>query len=219
MKTTCDKTQKAAVTIDFITNEPRKLIAGGSVRESTLLDHAAWPAVARRERLTALLFTHCQSGRLEDYLQPEDEELLQRICQETITTGTHPVIRQKAIWALRFYPTPRSINVLADLAEFGEDEYIRSHAIASLAAMRLSLALPLFARKLCDHSDRVIDAAERAMRETVDVLGEEVLATVLASAESTQMRQRIQDIVQARPCHEREGRTASPRKVADRDAP
>jgi hypothetical protein len=88
MKKTQDKTQKPAVTVEFINNEPIKLIAGGSVRESTLLDHATWPAVAGRERLTAPLFTHRLGSRLEDYLQPEDEELLQRICQETITTGS-----------------------------------------------------------------------------------------------------------------------------------
>jgi hypothetical protein len=206
-----------ALEVEFTINEPVKPIPGGCVRESALLDRAKFPEVAKRERLNALLLTHCPSNRIEDHLQPEDEVLLHRICNETITCGTHPVIRQKAIWALRFYPTARTIGVLSDLAEFGEDEYIRSHAIRSLGTMKLSLALPLLVRKLRDHSDLVINAAEVAIREIVDELGEDVLATILRYERSVKMRERINSIVQVRRGVEQVSRQAIARKEAKQD--
>lgn len=190
--------EKLARSVEFVINEPEKQIPGGALRESTLVSGEKYPVIAKRRRLNSILLSHCPSTDIKGLFEPEDEDLLQRITQETVTCGVNPVIRRKAIWALRFYPTVSSINVLADLAESGEDEYIRSYALQSLGAIGLSLALPVFIKGLRDKSDIVNNAAKIAIIDTVDRIGTNAFASALRHERNMKVKETINTLLKTK---------------------
>jgi len=116
-------------------NEPRKTIPGGETRKSVIVPRGGIGLIRRREQLNAILLNHCASKKIDGQLKATDELLLHAIVRETIASGTSPVIRKRAIHALQHYPTSGTHELLGELAQYGEDEYIRAHAIQTLARM------------------------------------------------------------------------------------
>jgi hypothetical protein len=145
--------------IRFNFNEPVKEIKGGLERKSTLVSREKYTLISAREHLNTILLNHCSNEDITKMLLPEYETILHKICLESISGGCNPVVRKKAIWALRHYATERSTNLLTDLAIHGEDEYLRGHALSSLAAFKTAPSIPLLTDALFDKSDIVSNSA------------------------------------------------------------
>jgi hypothetical protein len=148
----------------FKSNEPTKQLPGGLFRESTIIDSELLPdKVRRRRELNAILANHCSSVDIRPQLMPGDETILMRMARETIVTGCHPVIRKKAIWALGTIQSAASINLLSELVENGEDEYIRAASINSIAEMKIRFAIPALLKGLTDKADLIRNASAQAL--------------------------------------------------------
>lgn len=114
--------------------EPRAEILGGPSRPSTTVDRSQLPAIAARERVTGLLQGHdlVEGERAFDQLTDADQAIVRLIAQEGAMTGTEPAVRYKAIAALAHHPSADNLNLLTDMARFGEDFYVRGHALLAL---------------------------------------------------------------------------------------
>ncbi|MFW9873129.1 MAG: HEAT repeat domain-containing protein [Candidatus Thorarchaeota archaeon] len=182
--------------LDTLINEPKKPILGGSKRKSVIISRKKFPKIALRERLNSLLLTHCYLEDISSQLLPDDELILHQIALETITCGSYPAIRKKAIWALGFYDTERTIELLKDLAEYGEDEYIRCHALQSLGSMKKRSHVNIFINALKDNSNLVITVAIDALRKQLDSYGVDFLKSTMKDVEDITLKQKIDSIIQ-----------------------
>ena len=156
---------KRAKLVKFIENEPPKAIAGGPTRESSRIRDDKYPEIRKRRRVNAALLNHCPDAVGSIDLRPDDVDMLRRIARETIATGTHPIIRRRAIQALQRYPSVKTLNVLTDLAALGEDEYVRSDALRSLGGTGVAIAAPLLLRGLEDRSPLVREVSALGLRD------------------------------------------------------
>src|SRR5207248_2146417 len=101
-----------------------------------------FPAVALRERLDRLLLFHDlepPTANLER-LSEEDLAQLRQIAVEGVMANQPPALRYQAILLLGRYPSVQNLNLLEQLARYGEDEYVRSHALTALGATEVSMA-------------------------------------------------------------------------------
>jgi len=187
--------KQPAKNVKFTNNEPVKKIPGGSQRESTIVSRAAFPMVRRREQLNALFLNHCATGNIETTLKKSDEQLVHRMALETIATGTHPMVRKRAIEAVRLFPTSASFALLTDLSGSGEDDYIRSHALRALGAMGVSIAVPTLIKSLKEPSTRIRFAAENGLRSTVAKLGGESIRPLMQEERNKRIRAILQAVV------------------------
>lgn len=177
-------------------HEPEKHIKGGTFRESTRVSTEKIPSmVKRRIVLDSILSNHCASSSFINELLPTDEPILQLMACETIVTGAHPIIRKKAISALQQYDSSKTINILTDLSENGEDEFVRSTAITALAKKNLKVSLPIFIEGLTDSSNMVRDASIQAMQLNRAVLGELELTPYLDGIKNRTVKTLMSDII------------------------
>jgi len=116
--------------------EPQQEIAGGPSRRSTIVDRSGLPAIAGRERVSSLLRTHdlVEAERAFDQLTSADRAIVRLIARESAAFGTEPSVRYSAIAALAHNSSPEDLNLLTDLARFGEDFYVRGHALLALGS-------------------------------------------------------------------------------------
>ena len=118
-------------------------IPGGAKRKSTRVPRSDLKLVARREELDALLLAHDPKDAENAIQQVTDADhvLLRQIAREGAITGVSPRLRQNAIAVLGRFPTHDNVNFLAELAQHGEDFYVRSwHALVSLGNSGSALA-------------------------------------------------------------------------------
>ena len=180
----------------FINNEPVKEIKGGFERESTIVSREKYKQIILRENLNKILINHCGNEKTTRLFKPEYEQILHRICLETVTSGSHPMIRKKAILALRYYFTKESINVLTDLAINGEDEYIRSTALSSIAAFKTTISIPLLVIALKDASEMVINSAKVGLMNIAKVEeARNMLVTLMKSTMSYRTKKVLKEII------------------------
>jgi hypothetical protein len=192
-------TPVAGKEVKFILNEPVKEIKGGLERESTLISREKYSQILLREHLNQILLNHCSSEDIEKMLIPEYEPIIHKICIESITTGLHPMIRKKAIWALRHYFTKDSINLLTDLAINGEDEYIRSNALNSLAAFKTTFSVHLLIDGLNDNSDIVKYVARTNLDAIVlEIEGKNALIAEIKKVKNLRLKRELQEIVEGK---------------------
>jgi HEAT repeat protein len=130
---------------EFKLNEPPKYVPGGAQRVSRRVTPTDYPNVQRRLRLNRLLLMHDPEVAEENLAQIEEEDLpvLRRMAQESILSGNTPVLRRNAIAALSRFPTVENLNLLTELAQYGEDSYVRGASLTALANTNLAMALPL----------------------------------------------------------------------------
>jgi HEAT repeat protein len=185
--------------VKFILNEPAKEIKHGLERESILVSREKYGQIAAREYCNMVLLNHCQNKDIMKMLKPELERVLHTICQETVTTGAHPMIRKKAIWALRHYCTTRSADVLADLAVNGEDEYVKSEAISSLGAYKMAFCAPLLIEALQDSSDMVKNAAQIGLKSIgTTTEGNKILITAMNKTKNSVLKKQLEEIIEGK---------------------
>ncbi|MDQ6877667.1 MAG: HEAT repeat domain-containing protein [Candidatus Dormibacteraeota bacterium] len=129
-------------------NQPAPEIAGGRTRASTLAGRQGLLGVLARERVTAILRIHDldESSRALAELTDADQAMVRQIAREGAISGVEPAVRYKAISALAQRPVAENLNLLADLAQFGEDFYVRGHALIAVGqtgmVVHLAILLP-----------------------------------------------------------------------------
>jgi len=111
-------------------------IPGGPARTSRRADLAGLPGITARMRVSNLLMTHDLPEARQAFtnLTIDDYTIVRMIAQEGAMTGTEPALRYSAIAALGESPSATNLNLLTDLARFGEDFYVRGHALLALGA-------------------------------------------------------------------------------------
>ena len=150
---------------DLQRNQPPRRIPGGRIRPSTHVDRQDLPGVTARERVTSILQVHDleEAQRALSELTDADEAILRQIAREGAISGANSVIRYKAISALARRPFADNLNLLADLARFGEDFYVRGHAALALGQTGLVANLPLLLPLLDASEQFERTAASRAL--------------------------------------------------------
>jgi HEAT repeat protein len=131
-----------------VNNEPQPMVKGGVMRASRLIDRSEFPALQVRERVLKLLRAHCPDSRGDAKFEESDYAVVRLIAQEGAISNAEPAVRYKAIAALASSSTAENLNLLIDLAEFGEDFYVRGHAVLALGLAGTQIALPTIARHL-----------------------------------------------------------------------
>jgi HEAT repeat protein len=129
------------------------------------MDRTELPALAARERVMAFLRGHDPETqkRKAEQLDEADFAVIRVIAQEGAATNTEPAIRYNAIGALARGALPTNLNLLVDLAQFGEDFYVRGHAVLALGATGLYLSLATIATHLSAEESFEQLAARRAI--------------------------------------------------------
>ena len=183
--------------VKFILNEPRKKIKGGVKRESTLVSRKKYNKISQRENLNNILLNHCSDKNINELLKPEYEPILHKICLETITTGNDPIIRKKAIWALRNYFSRESINLLTDLAVNGEDEYVRSSALSSIGSFGINISAHMLVEALKDKTDLVKNSARKGLESIrVDPVGKILIKAELNKERNVKNKKILEGIIE-----------------------
>ena len=133
-----------------VDNEPEIRIEGGPVRASRQVDRSAFPALEARRRVTAALRAHDPDSRsaATKALSEQDYKIIRVIAQEGVVSNVEPTLRYNAIASLAERGTGENLNLLTDLAHFGEDFYVRGHALLALGEAGMQIALPAIARHL-----------------------------------------------------------------------
>jgi hypothetical protein len=136
-----------------VKNRSRKL----ERRESIRVSRKRFELIGRRERLNNLLRQHdLEQGPKPQILDETDQVILRQIAQEGAMTNNGPAGRAAAIYYLSKLPSLKNLNLLYELAQYGEDFYVRSQALLGLGMTGLTVAAPC----LVEH----LQAEERAER-------------------------------------------------------
>ncbi len=149
-------------------NEPEIKIKGGSIRASKQVDRSEIPALQARERVLSVLRAHDPDSRrlAMSKLLESDQAMMRVIAQEGAASNVEPAVRYAAIAALASTAAAESLNLLVDLAHFGEDFYVRSHAVLALGASGMHVALPAIAGHLTA-AERIERSAARKAVELI----------------------------------------------------
>ncbi|MDP9232405.1 MAG: HEAT repeat domain-containing protein [Actinomycetota bacterium] len=172
-----DDSRKKRRQTEFKLNEPATRIPGGARRKSTRIPRGGLRPVGRRERLNELLLAHDpeDAERALAEITDDDQSLLRQIAREGAITGVTPRLRQNAIAALARFPTQDNLNLLTELAQHGEDFYVRSHALVALGQTGVALAAPVLRERLGASEPLEVSAAERGLEALARSAGPEVV--------------------------------------------
>jgi HEAT repeat protein len=167
---------------EFKLNEPGARVPGGARRKSTRVPRGQLGLVRRRERLNTLLLAHDpdDAERALAEIGDEDQSLLRQIAREGAITGVAPRLRQNAIATMAHFPSEENLNLLAELAQHGDDFYVRSHALVALGQTGLALAAPILRDRLAAEEPLEAAAAERGLEALADRAGPDVVRAALA---------------------------------------
>src|SRR5689334_11880490 len=109
-----------------IDNEPRIEIKGGAIRTSRRIECSGFPVLQARERVVNALRARDNDSRscTANALLESDAALVRIIAQEGAISNAEPGVRYNAIAALASSAPVENLNLLIDLAQFGEDVYV-----------------------------------------------------------------------------------------------
>jgi hypothetical protein len=149
----------------FLLNEPTARIAGGNQRESVRVMRGL-PRVRLRELLCRSLLVHDLEppAGASRRLSKKEIAQLRLIAWDGAMSNQLPPIRYNAILALAAYPSPQNLDLLEQLARFGEDFYVRSYAMLALGRCGILLGAPLLRDGLASKVPLERAAAARALR-------------------------------------------------------
>jgi HEAT repeat protein len=166
----------------FKLNEPAARVPGSARRKSTRVPRSDLGLVRRREQLSELLMAHDpeDAERALAEISEEDHSLLRQIAREGAITGVTPRLRQNAIAALARFPTRDNLNLLTELAQHGEDFYVRSHALVALGQTGVALAASVLRERLAASEPLEVSAAERGLEALGRSAGPEVVRAAFA---------------------------------------
>jgi hypothetical protein len=168
------KPARARERVVFTLNEPTRPIPGGARRQSVRVSEADRSVIRQRERVNRLLLRH-DLERPVATIRVADLPLIRQIAREGSLSNHEPVLRRHAILLLGDHPGAENVNLLVDLARYGEDFYARSSALAALGKTGLMMAGPLLREGL--HSTEPLErvSAEKGLL----TLGEKIGAGAL----------------------------------------
>jgi HEAT repeat protein len=126
----------------FRLNEPKVRILGGERRSSVLAKGAQFAEIRRRQKLNQILLLHDPDGSAKP-LGLRDMAIVRQIATEGPAANQVPALRRNAIFALSESISRENLELLAELALFGEDFYVRSNALLALGRTGLKVAAPL----------------------------------------------------------------------------
>lgn len=180
----------------FKLNEPSKEVPGGPHRVSVCVDVARWPAIERRRELNRLLLAHDPKTFEENIasLRDSDGSILRAMARESVSAGSEPAVRKAAISALVRLFEPDNLNVVTEVARFGEDPYIRAHAMYALAETGLELALPVLRDGLSSRDAVEVRKAQLGLKLLVDKLGESRVRYGLRGERNANVRKRLEAV-------------------------
>lgn len=143
----------------------------------------------RRERLNELLLAHDPDDAEQALaeISDEDQSVLRQIAREGAITGVAPRLRQNAIATIAHFPSQENLNLLAELAQYGEDFYVRSHALIALGQTGVALAAPILRDRLAAEEPLEVAAAERGL----EALGQRTGADVIRATFANESRKAI----------------------------
>ncbi|CAB3744163.1 hypothetical protein LMG27174_07113 [Paraburkholderia rhynchosiae] len=146
--------------------QPDPKIPGGGSRPSTIVSRSELPALIARERIVKVLLMHDvqEKNVALQALGEADFGIVRVIAQEGAAANSEPALRYNAIAALAYGRSPDNLNLLLDLAQYGEDFYVRGHALLALGTTGLYLALGPVASHLGARERFEQIAARRAIR-------------------------------------------------------
>jgi hypothetical protein len=181
----------------FRLNEPAAKIPGGARRKSTRVPRGELKLVARREQLNELLLAHDPKDAESALQQITDQDLplLRQIAREGAITGVAPRQRQNAIAMLGRFPTHDNVNFLAELAEHGEDFYVRSHALVALGKSGSALAVPILREALAAEEPLEVSSAEGGFEALAGRVGIDVVRAAFAGETRKPILQRGEQLI------------------------
>jgi HEAT repeat protein len=199
-----------------IDNEPAPPIPGGSRRASYRIDRTELPILAARERVLTALRAHDPDsrGQAAATWQESDFPLLRAIAQEGAISNGEPAIRYNAIAALPSSSAAADMNLLIDLAHFGEDFYVRGHALLALGSTGLTIALPALAAHL-----GAVDAFERSAAKQAIALIAQRTSVESVRAHASHLSAEVRAEVERAAAELRKPRTREPRTTPQRKDP
>ncbi len=180
-----------------MTAEPEKQIPGGYQRKSVFVDRKQFPAILQRERINQLLLVH-DLHTPEGYqveINEEDLALIRQIVREGAVTNIEPAIRQRAILLLGNFPTVENLNLLTDLARYGEDFYVRSYALISLGKTGLLLVAPVLREGLMSAEPIESIAAEKALTALGRKVGITAFRSLFENEQEEYVQQKIERVL------------------------
>src|SRR4051812_34133113 len=106
-----------------IDNEPEISIKGGTIRTSRRIECFEFPALQARKRVLSVLRARDKDSRrvAKTALLESDAALIRVIAQEGAISNAEPTVRYNAIAALASSAPVENLNLLIDLAHFGDD--------------------------------------------------------------------------------------------------
>ena len=181
-------------------------------RESTIVSRKRFDVVARRERLNTMLRVHDleKARRPVVELDEMDWAILRQIAQEGAMTNIGPGARAAAVMYLAKTPSTENLNLLGELANHGEDFYVRSQALIALGTTGLRLAAPILAERLGAEERMERLAAEHGLAALGQRLGVGALRQLLQDDSRHDALQRIEAMISRRSGQVRRKRRSRP---------
>jgi HEAT repeat protein len=178
----------------FHLNEPAARVPGGVRRPSVTLAGDAFVRIRARQRLQRLLLQHDPDGP-PPLIAARDIDLLRQLATEGAAANHVPAIRRGAMMLLAAFPTPENLTLLTELAVFGEDFYVRGHALMALGQTGLSLAAPLLREALGSDEAYERQAASAGLRLLGKRAGTGILAALRVTARDAGIRAALARVI------------------------
>jgi hypothetical protein len=180
----------------FVLNEPRPRIPGGARRKSIIVSRSTLPGIRQRERVNALLLAH----DLEPPI-PEPRRifppLLRQVAIEGAISNQIPARRYNAILRLARDLTAENLDLLEELARYGDDAYVRGHALVALGTTGLRLVGPVLRDGLAAADTLERDAAVRGLRALAARQSVGLLRQLAQDEARTEVGQRLREVIAA----------------------
>jgi hypothetical protein len=174
--------------LQFKLNEPVAKIANGDTRKSVRVSKEKFPARIYREKINGALLMHDADSKPGHEITANDIELLKQIASEGSMSNNIPALRYNAILKLSAFPSTNTLNTLSWFALYGEDEYIKSHALLALARTGMELTLPIVAGYLTGKNRIVAGAAQKSLIMLAKTIGMERVLTYFKMTDKANYR-------------------------------
>lgn len=181
---------------NFIDNEPEYVISGSAKRASRKVDLEKFPAIKRRQKVTAILMNNScgnEPSHTSRFAQ-EDLPVLMQIAQEA-GPYTNPLLRKQAIRSLRQF---REIQVIELLLRIGsslvEHESMRGQALISLAHVSKTVTTNVIQSFLVDQPS-ISEYIVTALREVGDENSLLILRNLLKKEKSKIIKSQIEEAI------------------------
>jgi hypothetical protein len=182
---------------NFIDNEPKYVISGGTKRASKRADLEKFPAINRRQKVAAMLMNNScgnEPSPTSKFVQ-EDLPILMQIAQEA-GPYTNPLLRKQAIRSLRQFKEIQVIELLLRIcSSLVEHESMRGQALISLAHVSKMVTSNVIQSFLLDQPESIREYIVTALREIGDENSLLILRNLLKKEKSKIIKSQIEEAI------------------------